>query len=196
MWAPVEDVEAGRADYAALVGPPLIKFYEDTYGIKWNPCYSFVFFILCASNWFQADTFYFPDTHSPRWTCCHKLTSQEWQWRFGRKVFLKIGFSLIWPELGPHVIWDAWPADWPKQYKCGCQVDVLLPILIKSLKSDQCTVPPSGSGFWTWLPTSWRTSGSATLSRWTGGSFWTVASKLHGWGFVSMICHISVRWEY
>ena len=34
VWAPSEDVEAGRADYAALVGPPLIKFYEDTYGIK------------------------------------------------------------------------------------------------------------------------------------------------------------------
>ena len=34
VWAPSKDVDAGRADYAALVGPPLIKFYEDTYGIK------------------------------------------------------------------------------------------------------------------------------------------------------------------
>ena len=36
VWAPSKDVEAGRADYAAFVGPPLIKFYEDTYAIKWN----------------------------------------------------------------------------------------------------------------------------------------------------------------
>ena len=34
VWAPSKDVEAGRADYAAFVGPPLIKFYEDTYAIK------------------------------------------------------------------------------------------------------------------------------------------------------------------
>ena len=62
----------------------------------------------------------------------------------------------------------------------------------------QCS--PSGSGFWTWLPTSWRTSGSATLSRWTGGSFWTVASKLHGalylWFATSVSGeNINIRWD-
>ena len=36
IWAPATEVAAGRADYAALVGPPLIQFYEDRYGIKWD----------------------------------------------------------------------------------------------------------------------------------------------------------------
>ena len=31
VWAPKEDVEAGKADYASVVGPAVIKFYEETF---------------------------------------------------------------------------------------------------------------------------------------------------------------------
>ena len=34
IWAPAEEIAAGRADYAALIGPPIIQFYEDRYGKK------------------------------------------------------------------------------------------------------------------------------------------------------------------
>ena len=56
------------------------------------------------------------------------VAMEVWQ-----KKYFKICFSIIWPELGPYVIWDTWSADRPKQYKWGCQVDVLPP------KADQCS---------------------------------------------------------
>ena len=34
VWAPRALIEKGMADYAAKIGPPLIQFYEETYGIK------------------------------------------------------------------------------------------------------------------------------------------------------------------
>ena len=34
VWAPQADIEAGRADYAAEIGPKIISFYENYFGVK------------------------------------------------------------------------------------------------------------------------------------------------------------------
>ena len=84
IWAPATEVAAGRADYAALVGPPLIQFYEDRYGIKWDWLLTIIpkVHINCQLKpqgipW-------------QRWTWCPKLTNQVLPWRSAVKTNWKI----------------------------------------------------------------------------------------------------------
>ena len=35
VWAPEEDVASGKADYAAMVGPAVLSFYEEHFGVKY-----------------------------------------------------------------------------------------------------------------------------------------------------------------
>ena len=35
VWASEEDVASGKADYAAMVGPAVLRFYEEHFGVKY-----------------------------------------------------------------------------------------------------------------------------------------------------------------
>ena len=36
VWAPAEDVEAGRGDYSSLIGPEIINFYEEYFQVSYS----------------------------------------------------------------------------------------------------------------------------------------------------------------
>ena len=35
VWAPADDIAAGRADYATMVGPAILDYYEEYFGVKY-----------------------------------------------------------------------------------------------------------------------------------------------------------------